>query len=292
MRLQALPGSVAYQTVFDDSSRHLFHNSNTRAPLGVRAEILVRQYQLQTNHAHPLSILPYRPPEKPTWRLENVVCGELLSVRKSDFSVEQLRRFSADHIRNYHRNTYQIYTDGSRTEGGSGAGVFSDSVSLCIKLPNHASSFTAELYAVLEALVHLSTTEYRSCTIFTDSRSTLQLISNPASTHPIINDIQSHLIQLGRRVTFCWVPAHVGVTGNENADSLASTAASYEGPVDKSHVPYRDIYTVIKQKIFSMWQSEWSAVPTTNKLRSYRDTIATWPSSMRSNRRHERDTGT
>ena len=58
-------------------------------------------------------------------------------------------------------------------------------------------------------------------TIFCDSRSVLESLENFNSSHPLILKILEWLFLLkrrGREVSFCWVPAHVDVHGNEEAN--------------------------------------------------------------------------
>ena len=69
----------------------------------------------------------------------------------------------------------------------------------------------------------------------------------------------------GKMVSFCWVPAHVGVVGNELADNLAKQAAHSNRPGIKP-VPYEDHVHVIKQFVKSCWQFHWD-LETSNKLK-------------------------
>ena len=67
-----------------------------------------------------------------------------------------------------------------------------------------------------------------SFTIFSDSMSVLQSLEQFDSRHPIVLKILEWLFLIQRRghdINFCWVPAHVGVAGNEQADKLAKEAS-------------------------------------------------------------------
>ena len=68
----------------------------------------------------------------------------------------------------------------------------------------------------------------------------------------------------GKEVAICWVPAHVGVVGNELADELAKAAAS--SVVPRNHkLPYRDFFPHIRQSVKNKWQQCWEALRLTNK---------------------------
>ena len=59
----------------------------------------------------------------------------------------------------------------------------------------------------------------------------------------------------GRKfVTFCWVPVHVGVAGNDEADRTPSvTSASQDEYIE---VEYRDWCPLIRAKFLKTWSNE------------------------------------
>lgn len=78
----------------------------------------------------------------------------------------------------------------------------------------------------------------------------------------------------GRHVQFCWVPAYVGVVGNELADALAKAAASR--PLVRCYpVPASDVRPGIRDAVRACWQGRWDAVGA-NKLRSIRQELGDW----------------
>jgi ribonuclease HI len=82
------------------------------------------------------------------------------------------------------------FTDGSRTEEGTGAGVFGQSVNrrLSISLGKHTTVFQAEVYAILTCL-HEVRTQDRSekyFSIYSDSQAALKVLQAARITSPLV----------------------------------------------------------------------------------------------------------
>ena len=95
-------------------------------------------------------------------------------------------------------------------------------------LSPQATVFTAELLAIYKALCFIEVSDDTSHVIFTDSLSSLFAMSDFNTFHPVLQDILVLLTTLdrdGKSVTFCWVPSHVGIIGNERADEAAKRAS-------------------------------------------------------------------
>src|SRR5215470_2400035 len=63
-------------------------------------------------------------------------------------------------------------------------------------------------------------------------------ISSYSRPHPLLTPIIEYLTGLHSRhktITFCWVPAHCNVPGNEHADRCARLALSLPSPHPPSH---------------------------------------------------------
>ena len=90
---------------------------------------------------------------------------------------------------------------------------------------NSVSIYTAELYAILLALNDLSKQQHKHYLLFSDSLSSLSSIVNKKLEHPITLKIllkYHNLITCSFNIIFCWLPSHVGISGNEKADKAAS----------------------------------------------------------------------
>ena len=95
-----------------------------------------------------------------------------------------------------------------------------------------------------------------------------------------MNEIQQRidtLITEGKSIMICWIPAHVGIKGNEEADRAAKEAI--KEPRADTHTPARDYHPSLRKWITNKWQRIWEIQPQTNKLRSIREKVTPWKST-------------
>ncbi|GFT53714.1 putative RNA-directed DNA polymerase from transposon X-element [Trichonephila clavipes] len=180
----------------------------------------------------------------------------------------------------YHRSQYSrysaIYTDGSKRADYVGCGVVIEDIMHGYRLDTSCSIFTAEAVAIYRALQLIDSTMPRKYCIYTDSMSVLEALENYHDRcHPVVCtvlDITSRMYSKGFDIVFCWLPSHVGILGNEQADSAAKSATTHL-PLA---VPLSDMKRVIMHHIFKIWQESWSQ-QLDNKLHSVKPVIGAWP---------------
>ena len=90
------------------------------------------------------------------------------------------------------------------------------------RISDNASIFTAELYAIVLAFGLILRSSRTKFVILwqSDSLSALQAVSNFSIGNANTREY-SRLASCGKLITMCWIPSHVGITGNEKADSAA-----------------------------------------------------------------------
>lgn len=64
--------------------------------------------------------------------------------------------------------------------------------------------------------------------------------------------------RLGLHVKLVWVPAHVGVQGNELADRYAKKALKHDTLTATTKMSKAETKTLIKQEIKNIWQKRWN----------------------------------
>ena len=203
----------------------------------------------------------------------------LPSDAKSSFAAEDLRAQFQEHCEEIHGDSVHVYTDASKNQNAVGcAVVFKDEIHQA-RINSAATIFTGEAYAILQAIKIVSETRGTSFTIFSDSRSVLSAAQSYNPDNPLIREIQLRLCRLAassKLVTLCWVPAHVGISGNEEADRSAKEALSIrEG---KLAIPAGDLKQSFYQWSQERWLQRWSEQESTNlKLKALHPTIEPWP---------------
>ncbi|KAG5860862.1 hypothetical protein JTB14_017065 [Gonioctena quinquepunctata] len=122
-----------------------------------------------------------------------------------------------------------------------------------------ATVYPTELYAMLQALLYIEFTPHQSYLICSDSLGSLLALRNSFTGDPMVKTILARLNWLksqNKIVSFCWIPSHQGIAGNEIADRSARMAASQGNFED---IPLRpdDIKSHLRNGTTVMWQREW-----------------------------------
>ena len=128
-----------------------------------------------------------------------------------------------------HDHDYKIFTDGSKSDEGVGFAAVADDFCDVAKLSPSASIFTAEISAIIDAMDVAYHSNHKSIVIYSDSKSALESLNNYNSSLPLVQKAQEWLFRISCRhksLSFCWVPAHVGIPGNERVERRAKSACT------------------------------------------------------------------
>ena len=105
--------------------------------------------------------------------------------------------------------------------------------------------------------------------------------------YPTVQTIMRFLVFLHtvhKTVIFCWLPSHMGISGNKCDDSAAKAALQKD--VSACLISYTDAYQYISQYVSDLWQSERDTA-VNNKLHATKPLIGEQLSAYRSVRRDE-----
>ena len=283
LKVQSNPSNPAFDCIFNPRYRQTFARKETAIPtVGIRVEHLMLDADIDID-----VIAPYTLPTIAPWTIQPPAINfKLHSGNKSTTDPNLFKVQFYEMLEVYTDHTC-IYTDGSKDENRvSSAAVTGQTVKQC-RLPGCASVFTAELQAIHLALDFIETSQDTKFVIFSDSLSSLQAIHSTKLDVPMIRDIAErchHLHTVNKIISFCWIPSHVGIRGNERADAAAKTALSL--PESDIKVPHTDLRQKVNDHFIAKWQNRWNTIAF-NKLQAVKPYIGETKLKNIVNRREE-----
>lgn len=283
-RIKSMPSTPTYNSVINHQDE-IFANQNYHKTLGYRIRELLNilnQPDINTRKANRYADSPWTNQTKET-------CPGIIGTPKNRTSHAIMKATFIEHQLQTHSAEIPIYTDGSKSDEGVGYACLLDGRTTQRRLSEICSIFSAELLAIYHVLALLINNENNNFTIYSDSLSAVQAICDKFSNHPIVIDIHIYLRILHRKnkiVSFCWVPAHVGIEGNEIVDQKAQESTQLRTPIAEHQLPAKDFYPFFRKLTYDQWENSWSQVQN-NKLRSVKQSTKPWTTSFQTERRKE-----
>lgn len=195
-----------------------------------------------------------------------------INKKKSEINAETLKLCAIEKLTEF-ENYYQIYTDGSKVDNLAGIGIYMKDTSEKIseQLLSYCSIKTCELFAIYKAMRYATITNKTRIAILTDSKSACDSLLNRDSNH--VKYLEQKIINLAEEnqhieYIIQWIPAHVGIAGNELADETAKKAVTSNISDSvrkiKNKVTIEDSNNLIKKVLLNKWSNEYVSL-TQNK---------------------------
>ena len=274
-KLFANPSNPAFNSVFNHCYAELY-NKNPKAikPLALRIQPHLEAAELDLKCISKTTISEMAP-----WKLHKpTVCFDLTEYSKADTDPIIFQSEFLD-LRARYPNHISLYTDGSKKGTSVSSAVICKKYEVSARIPDKASVYTAEINAILLALDIITASNRKKFIIFSDSLSVLQALDSGKTDHPFLLKAITQLTELHQNqynIVFCWVPSHMGLSGNDRADLVAKQALTL--PITETPIPYSDLRQYISQYIRQLWQDSWS-VCTSNKLYAIQPELGYWHTS-------------
>ena len=260
------PTNPNYYLIKTPKYSNLYTNSIT-PPFGIRIKPQLNKLNLNT-----YTLARSTGPKIAPWTLRppSVFLGLSAYKKANHHPTHHLNNFKQ--IKRHFNNYCHIYTDGSKMDIKAAAAAVCPGVTLTSRLPDNASIFSAEAKAILLAMTYIETSNRVNHVIFSDSKSVLQAIFEQNWDNPLINQTLTklNLLMHNKSIILCWIPSHVGILGNDKADTAAKHALKLN-PTPLP-IPYTDLKAKIHLDAIISWQTEWN-LQINNKLHAINPTI-------------------
>jgi len=170
------------------------------------------------------------------------------------------------------KNYYRIFTDGSKEGNRVAAAVVHRDNTKCVWLPDTASIFRAELYALLLGIDVVWCSKEKNFVIFSDSMSSLQSISGCNLDSDLVQKfLKDYTILAKMAKTLFFVGSQVMWESLVMKKQMQLQSQHYLS-VTSMKLPATDMYPRITKLIFNEWQEVWNCCAG-NKLHAIRPTV-------------------
>ena len=284
LKLKSNRDNPTYKAVFEPLYKDEFIQKDRIIPpfsLRCEADMNCIDIDLEDVANHKIS-------EVPLWTCKSPTYNYYLATDKKAITDPMIFKNKFLEIKEKYYTHEEIYTDGSKDGKKVASAAILDGELYQFRLPNNSSVFSAEIKAIDLALNHIEQDAYWRYIVYTDSLSAMKALEGEKTGNPLVVNLLEKLSRLCERadIAFCWLPSHIGISGNEEADKAAKDALSLE--VLSFKVPYNDFKPLINDFLRKVWQQSWSDPANQhNKLFTIKPSLGEWLPGLRTNRREE-----
>ncbi|CAC5371734.1 unnamed protein product [Mytilus coruscus] len=223
---------------------------------------------IKDNDLEKINLVTKNIQDPPPWIIGQAITSSNIkdSISKKE-NPHIIKAKALEYIDNAYKNHFKIYTDGSNDPASGKTGyaflISSKLIASYKRTSDNLSMYTTKMTAIYQSLKWLFSNQQpgQKVAILTDSYSAIQSIQNDVSSSPnILEPIQilaCRLKQKNIEVTIEWIPAHVGILGNEQVDKLAKLALSND-KIDLNMSLSANEFIAITTALYKKkWQARW-----------------------------------
>ena len=238
----------------------LFRNRFAHRPTVTRpADIVFRELVSSSNFSLPVPIQTSMCTTDKGWISPRIPLNvSLLKYNKAESSPTFLRNLFLEELHKYINYTH-IYTDGSKSSFGVGSSFVHEDKRYSWTLPSYCSIFTAEIYAIWQACQYCRHMRLPLALVITDSSGSvgaLDGIEPPGGWVQAVQETIYFARVSGCVIDILWTFSHIGVLGNEIADSAAMRRRG-DAPDRGIPTPLLDCYSYVGELFSDLWQRRW-----------------------------------
>lgn len=222
-------------------------------------------------------------PKYPPWSIFNFEINTNIShMSKNNTPTHILKSLTLSEMSKY-EDHIKIYTDASRINERCGYSIVSNDFNKFERLPDFLGIYHAELHAILEA-IKFGEENYsnKKIIICSDSLSSIQSLHQTFNFKEKINTIFQILHESNNFYTFLWIPSHIGIFHNEEADRLAKLSLNQQN-INEINLPTEYFKNLIRKKLFEKWNQEW--LRSKGKMRELKNDTTPFKNIKKLNRR-------
>lgn len=186
--------------------------------------------------------------------------GDSAAFRKKELSSKKCKNLEESKFESEFGNYHKIFTDASKCDNNGRTGVgISDlrSVRTCERTSEMLQISNAKLIAILKSVLAIENSERSDVMILTDSLNGFNWVKQGLRNNYLVQLIREQISRMNaRNVVLQWIPSHIGVPVNDEADDLVKRGAWLE-VISPHKITHSDALFEIRRRMLKNWEADY-----------------------------------